>query len=119
MSVLTRVLGVATAGYGAAILARPALLAQPCGLVEPDGSLSRSTRALSLAIGARDVASGLAMACAPTKAALDVATGVRVASDLGDAVIFGLALPEPGPRKKAVVAASVWALLCGLSRLRR
>ncbi|GAA5158930.1 MULTISPECIES: hypothetical protein [Amycolatopsis] len=119
MSVITRLLGVATVGIGAAIAVRPGLLAHPCGLAEPDGSLSRSTKTLVVAIGARDVASGLAMACARSPEAQDIATGVRIASDVGDAINFGLTLPNRDARRKAVAAASAWALVCGLSRLRR
>ncbi|MDT8914717.1 hypothetical protein [Amycolatopsis sp. PS_44_ISF1] len=113
--VFPRLLGAATAGYGAAVLARPRVLAGPCGLIEADGRLSKSTTVLSRAVGARDLVSGLAMAVAPSRLAMTVAIGVRVACDASDAVVFGRGLPEAKARRNAALVAGGWAAVCALS----
>jgi hypothetical protein len=106
-------MGIATAAYGAAILARPELLLKPSGLPVDDQDLHTFTRTL----GVRDLASGVAMAVAPSRTAMRVAIGVRVASDLGDAVVLGSALAGKPEQKKILAVAGGWALLCGLSAL--
>ena len=60
--VLPRLLGVATAAYGAAVLVKPALLLKPSGMPVNDADLHTFTRTL----GVRDLASGIAMAVAPS-----------------------------------------------------
>lgn len=120
MTLLPRALGVLTAAYGAAVLVRPAVLAKPGGLVGGGGDGEESdagTAVLVRAIGARDLASGLAMACAPRGAALRWAIGVRVAAELADAVGFGLALPDEHARRKAAVVAGAWGAACAASAL--
>lgn len=114
---LPRLLGFATAGYGAAVLARPALLAGPCGLTEAGGRPSATVAVLARALGARDLVSGAAMAAAPTRAASVTAIGVRVACDGADAILFGLALPDPKARRNAALVAGGWGLLCAASTL--
>lgn len=110
---LPRLLGVATAAYGAAILVRPALLLKPSGLPVDDPDLHTFTRTL----GVRDLASGLAMAAAPSRTAMQVAIAVRAASDVGDAVVLGRAMAGKPEQKKILAVAGGWALLCGLSAL--
>jgi hypothetical protein len=110
---LPRLLGVATAAYGAAITARPELLLAPSGMPRDDADLHTFTRVL----GVRDLASGLAMAFAPSRAAMRVAIGVRVASDAGDMVVLGRALAGKPEQKKIVAVAGGWGLLCALSAL--
>src|ERR1041384_3702759 len=80
---LPRLLGLATAAYGAAIVVKPELLLTPSGLPRHEPHLHTFTRTL----GIRDLASGVAMAVAPTRKAMRVAIGVRVASDAGDLVV--------------------------------
>lgn len=109
---LPRLLGLATAAYGAAIVARPELLLKPSGLPVDDPNLHTFVRTL----GVRDLASGLAMALAPSRTAMRLAIGVRVASDAGDLVVLSRALD--GPERKAVVAvAGGWGLLCAFAAL--
>lgn len=117
MTWFPRLLGVATVAYGAAIAVRPTLLAAPCGLTGEDGRVSREVDVLCRGIGARDVVSGLAMMTAREKPALRQAIAVRVASDVGDASVFGTLLPDSGARVKAAAAATGWATLCALSAL--
>ncbi len=111
--VLPRLLGVATAAYGAAILAKPALLLKPSGMPVDEPDLHTFTRTL----GVRDLASGIAMAVAPSRTAMRVAIAVRAASDAGDAVVLGKALAGRPEQKKILAVAGGWALLCGLSAL--
>jgi hypothetical protein len=115
--ILPRLLGAATALYSVAIIIRPALLARPCGLSSgPDGTtVATPVVILIRAIGARDVAIGTAMVCAPRGSALRTATAARVAADAADALVFGTQLGERDRRMKIGGFAAGWALLCGLS----
>ena len=110
---LPRLLGLATAAYGAAIFAKPALLLQPSGMPTDDPNLDTVVRTL----GVRVLASGVAMAVAPSRKAMRLAIGVRVASDAGDLVVLNRALAGKPQRKKIVAVAGGWGLLCALSAL--
>jgi hypothetical protein len=110
---LPRLLGAATAAFGAGLVARPDLLLTLSGMRADDPDLRTFTRAL----GVRDLASGVAMVAAPSRKAMRVALGVRVASDLGDLVVLGRALAGKPERKVVVAVAGGWALVCGLSAL--
>lgn len=110
---LPRLLGVATAAYGVAITAKPELLLKPSGLPTDDERLHMMTRTL----GVRDFASGVAMALAPSRKAMRMAIGVRVASDVGDAAVLGSALAGKPEQKKVLAVAGGWAVLCALSAL--
>ncbi|SFB62973.1 hypothetical protein SAMN05216266_13228 [Amycolatopsis marina] len=114
---LTRLLGLATAGYGAAIIARPELLARPCGLAGDREQVSQAPALLIGAIGARDLASGVAMVLAPPGRARRIAVGVRVLSDSADALLFGTRLPDPGKRRFVAAFAMGFATLCAASTL--
>jgi hypothetical protein len=116
MTWFPRALGLVTAAYGAAIIARPALLLRPSGLLD-DGEPSLSQATVVRALGARDLVSGLAMVTARTPSALRTALAVRVASDLGDTVVLGAALRGRPERAKAVGVAVGWGALCALSAL--
>ncbi|MBM7772336.1 hypothetical protein JOD54_002540 [Actinokineospora baliensis] len=117
LSWVPRVLGIATALYGAAVAVRPALMARPTGLVTSTGEPARGVAVLTRSIGVRDVATGLAMAVAPAGKPLRTAIAVRVAADVADAVGFGTGLPDAEARRKSAVVAGVWAGLCALSAL--
>ncbi|TDQ01088.1 uncharacterized protein DUF4267 [Labedaea rhizosphaerae] len=117
MSWVPRVIGAATAIYGGAVLAKPTLLTEPCKLTDAVGRTPKSAKALARSIGARDLASGLALAVAPSARATQVALAVRVLSDVGDAVVLGGHAPDADTRKKVVGVAAGWALLTALSAL--
>ncbi|MFI5521333.1 hypothetical protein [Streptomyces platensis] len=107
---LLRAVGVATAVYGAAVTAVPALLARPSGLVDEDGRTERATRVSLRPLAWRDAVSGLALAVAPEGPALRTAAYVRIAADFGDAAL--LATLPGRDRKLAAVAVSVgWGAL--------
>ena len=110
-ALVPRVLGGLTAAYGAYTLARPTSLARATGLQPPDEPASPRVRNVARAIGARDLASGAAMVLASAGCPLQVATAVRVACDLGDAVGFGLAVP-PRFKGRVVAIAIGWGALC-------
>lgn len=112
MPVLSRALGVATTAFGVLELVEPDLRAEPTGLTGP----SPAMRASHHTLGARDV-SGLATALAPAGAALRYATLSRIASDLSDAVGFGLNAPDAAHRDEAAGAAVGYAALNPLSLL--
>jgi hypothetical protein len=110
---LPRLLGLATAAYGAAITVKPELLLKPSGMPQDEPDLHTFTRTL----GIRDLASGVAMAVAPTRKAMRVAIGVRVVSDAGDLVVLGRAMAGKPEQKKIIAIAGGWGLLCALSAL--
>lgn len=111
---LPRVLGVATAAYSVAIIAKPELFARPTKLARDGESLSRGTAIGIRALGGRDLASGVAMALAPEGQPLRTATAVRVGSDVVDLVLLGTSLPDREARTKAVAVAGAWGALCAL-----
>jgi hypothetical protein len=117
MAFLPRLLGTLTAAYGVGLIVRPELLAKPCRLVDADGRVPEGVAVLSRALGARDAASGLAMAFAPNGSALRTAIAVRVGCDLADAVCLGVALPDKQTRLKAAAVAGLWGVLCATSAL--
>jgi len=108
-------MGAATAAYGLSTVVRPAVLAKPCHLTEPDGSVSAPTALLVRAMGVRDTAMGTAMLLAKTPSASRMASTCRIASDLSDAALFGTLLPVVAARKKAAAVAGGWGLLCALA----
>lgn len=113
--VLPRALGVLTAAYSAAIIVSPKLLAKPCKLTRADGAVPPGVSTVIRAVGVRDVASGLVLAAAPSGAALRAAVVVRVVSDFGDAVVFGIALPDAATKAKVAGFAAAWGALCAYS----
>jgi hypothetical protein len=115
VSNLPRVLGVITAAYSVVIVARPEVLAKPCGLTGPDGTAPPAVRTLIGGIGVRDVAIGTAMALAPRGPALRAAVAARVFADAADAAVFGARLPARERRPQVVGFALFWAALCALS----
>ncbi|GAA3494970.1 hypothetical protein GCM10019016_020700 [Streptomyces prasinosporus] len=108
---LLRALGAATCAYGIALVYRPGLLARPLGLVGPHGRADPHDALAVRPMAWRDAATGLAMLVAPEGAALTTATAVRIASDVGDAVLFGAALSGRVRRAGAAVSALGWAAL--------
>lgn len=109
-----RALGVATAAYSVAIIAKPELFARPTKLARNREELSRGTLIGIRALGGRDLASGLAMAFAPEGQPLRTAVAVRVGSDLVDLVLLGTSLPDREARTKAVSVAGAWGALCAV-----
>ncbi|MDT0303719.1 hypothetical protein [Streptomonospora wellingtoniae] len=107
-----RLLGAVTIAFSAAIIARPRLMARPSGHAGPDGQVPHDIRLLMYAIGVRDMALGALMLCAPGPAAMRAAVAARIASDLGDAVVFGTGLPRAEQRLKVGAAAAGWAAVC-------
>lgn len=108
---LLRAVGAATALYGLAVTARPALLARPSGLVDAKGRTAEHTRTSLRPLAWRDLVSGLAQLTAPRGAALTTATLVRIGADLGDALLLGRTLPDPARRNKAVAVSVGWGAL--------
>ncbi|MGI5348278.1 hypothetical protein ACQEU8_08785 [Streptomyces sp. CA-250714] len=107
---LLRAVGAATAGYGAAVAAWPQLLAKPSGLVDENGRTAAATRTSLRPLAWRDAACGLALVLAPEGPALTTAAWLRIAADLGDAVLLGVTLPRRA-RAKAVAVSVGWGAL--------
>ncbi len=112
---LPRTLGWVTAAYSAALIVRPKLLAAPCGFLDSRGQVPREVATVIAAVGARDVASGLAMALVPAGKPLQTALAVRVMADLSDAVIFGVGIPDTARAWRIAGVAAVWGALCAAS----
>ncbi|WP_216909650.1 hypothetical protein [Nocardia noduli] len=110
---LPRAAGIATAAYGIAVAARPAILLGPCGWSDEPPAV----RALTRMVGLRDTASGLAMIAAPDARSMRLAIAVRVCSDLGDTAVLGLALRGRPQRAKAVAVTAGWGLLCAATAI--
>ena len=107
---LTRALGAATAAYSAVVVAAPAVLAKPCGMTDVTGRTPWPAALLVRAIGVRDTAIGVGMMTAPPGPTLTTVTALRVVADAGDAVAFGVALPDDR-RLRIAGFAAVWAVL--------
>jgi hypothetical protein len=108
---LLRGVGAATAVYGLAVAARPALLARPSGLADQQGRTAFATAVSLRPLGWRDAASGLAMLTAPAGPALVTAALLRIAADFGDAALLGTTLPGRDLRLKAVAVSVGWGAL--------
>ena len=106
-----RILGAITAGYSALIVVRPQVLAKPCRMTDAAGRTPWPVRVLVQGVGVRDTAIGVAMMTAPAGTALTAVTLARVAADAGDAVAFGLALPDLRTKAKIAGFAALWACL--------
>ncbi len=115
MALFARLLGLATAGFGASTITCPEIVAGPTGLTERDGSVPGRARVLISLIGARDVAVGTAMLAAPRGPALRWLVVARVASDAADAAFLGRGLPTTEARTTSALVAGCWAALCALS----
>jgi hypothetical protein len=99
--------------YGAVIVAKPELLLKLSGMPEDDPNLHTVVRTL----GVRDIASGVALVVAPSRKAMRLAIGVRVASDAGDLLVLSRAFAGRPEQKAVLAAAGVWGAVCGLSAL--
>ncbi|MET7451501.1 hypothetical protein ABZT03_06300 [Streptomyces sp. NPDC005574] len=106
---MLRALGAATLAYGLATTYRPGLLARPCGLVDPQGRVDPHTALVVRPLAWRDAATGLAMLVAPQGPALVTATSLRIASDVGDAVLLCRGLPGRTRRVAGTASALGWA----------
>jgi hypothetical protein len=103
-----RALGAVTVAYSVAVVAVPSLLAKPCRMTVA-GETPWPVRVLIQGIGVRDTAIGLAMMTAPPGVALTAATLCRIGSDAGDAVAFGIGLPDLDAKVKVAGFAALWA----------
>jgi hypothetical protein len=108
---ILRAVGAATALYGVVVAVRPDLLARPSGLVDADGRTAPATAISLRPLAWRDAASGVAMMTAPVGVPLVTAALLRIAADLGDAVLLGGTLPGRGTRAKAVAVSVGWGAL--------
>ncbi|MEV7128356.1 hypothetical protein [Streptomyces sp. NPDC093260] len=108
---LLRVVGAATTAYGVTAVRRPDWLAGPVGLTGEHGRTHPYTALALRPLAWRDAAGGLAMLLAPAGPALATAAAVRIASDVGDAVLFGRAVTGRVRRAGAVASALGWAAL--------
>ncbi|WP_037569865.1 hypothetical protein [Phaeacidiphilus oryzae] len=106
-----RAIGAATSLYGIAVALRPELLARPSGLADEAGGVPEGTSVALRPVGWRDAASGAAMVLAPAGPALATACAVRIAADLGDAVMLGATLPGRRRRMMAVAVSVGWGSL--------
>ncbi|GLU49080.1 hypothetical protein [Nocardiopsis ansamitocini] len=115
LRLLPRALGVFTMGYALYVIASPEAMTVPTALSGQVADPEVAT--LTRAVLARDLACGAAMLLVPSGAALYTAIGIRVASDLGDAIGFGLTLPTQDARTSSVLVAGVFGAVCALSAL--
>jgi hypothetical protein len=105
-----RVVAGLTTAYSVAITVSPKLLAKPCGLTAPGGSVPTDIASLTRSIGTRDASLALALLVAPTGRSMRVLTAARVVSDAADAAWFGRMVTRDRVAKIAG-AAGGWAVL--------
>lgn len=117
MTWFPRLIGVATAAYSVAVLAKPTVLTEPCKLTDAAGRTSQAAGQLARAVASRDLVSAVAVALAPAGTPLKVALAVRIGADVGDAVLLGSAAPDKTTRLKIIGVAAGWAALTALSVL--
>lgn len=109
-------MGAATLAYSLAVIARPKVLAGPCGLVDEFGDVPRDVGASVRAVATRDAIVSAVMLVAPAGPALRTATTIRGLCDISDAAVFGLPAPDAATRKKIVAVGGGWGVLVLLSR---
>lgn len=110
MTKTLRALGAVTVAYSVAVVAVPSLLAKPCQMTVA-GQTPWPARVLIQGIGVLDTAIGMAMMTAPPGLGLSAATLCRIGADAGDAVAFGIALPNSGAKVKIAGFAALWAVV--------
>jgi hypothetical protein len=111
-----RILGAATLAYSVAVVAKPKVLAGPCGLVDEFGEVPPSVATAVRAVSTRDAIISVLMLVAPAGPALRFVTTTRGLCDLSDAAVFGLPVKDPVARKKIVAVGVGWGSLVLLSR---
>ena len=111
MPVPSRLLGLTTTAVALLEFARPDLWGPPTGL----GGPSPAMRTWHHTLGARDLASGMALTFAPPGPALRAATLFRIVSDLTDAIAFGINAPDAARKGKALGVTLGYAALAALS----
>jgi hypothetical protein len=112
-----RAVALATIGYGTAMTIAPKVLAKPCGLTGPDGSVPEEVAGLIRSIGVRDVALAVALALAPAGYPLRLLTAARMVSDGADAIWFSRLVSDAPMKLKVAGVAGGWALLEALTGL--
>ena len=106
-----RAVAVATIGYSTAMTIAPQVLAKPCGLTRPDGSVPPEVAGLIRSLGVRDVALAVALALAPAGYPLRLLTAARMVSDGADAIWFSRLVNDSSMKVKVAGVAAGWALL--------
>ncbi len=112
-----RAVGVLTAAFGVLSVARPALLARSLGQTDAIGETPPSMVMLSQTIGARDLASGLAMALLPAGRARTTVMATHVAGDAVLGSILSGALVDPAVRRRIAVACYGWGAVVAAAGL--
>jgi hypothetical protein len=106
-----RVVAAATVAYSTAITISPRLLARPCGLTSPDGTVPLAVAQLTRSIGVRDAALAAALGLAPAGYPVALLTAARVISDSADALWLSRLAADRGTKAKIAGVAVGWALL--------
>jgi hypothetical protein len=107
---LSTLVGAATAGFSAALVAAPQLLIRPGGLED-----SRDTRTLTRVLGVRDTVLGVLMVAAPDARTRRLLTVARVVCDGSDAVLFGSRVAGRPAHVRVAASAATWAGMCVLA----
>ena len=115
MTTFPRVMGALTLAYSVAVVARPKVLAGPCGLTDSLGEVPRDVASTVRAVSTRDAVISAAMLVAPAGPALRTLTAVRGMCDLSDGLTLGLPA-DPATRKKVIAVGGAWGSLVLLSR---
>lgn len=99
--------GAVTPVHGAVTVYRSNWPARVTGRTDPEGHTGPHTAIVLRPPARRDAVSGLALPVAPPGPALTTATALRIASDVGDAVLLGDTVP--GRTRRFGTVGSAWA----------
>lgn len=105
---LSRLMSAATTAYGAYAIAKPGHLADAMGAT---GSQRGAYDLLAPALGARDLAVGLAGLGGRSAETVRTAMRLRIAFDLGDAALLSVRADDPDVRRKVLAITVGWASL--------
>jgi hypothetical protein len=115
MSKFPRVMGALTLAYSVAVIAKPKVLAGPCGLTDSAGGVPPKVATTVRAISTRDAIISAAMLFAPAGQPLKTLTTVRGLCDISDGLVLG-GPADPETRKKIVAVGGAWGAVVLLSR---
>lgn len=116
MTAFPRLMGAATLAYSLTVIAKPKVLAGPCGLVDEFGEVVPDVATSLRAVSTRDAIISALMLVAPAGPALRAVTTTRGLCDLSDTLMFGIPAKDPATRRKVVAVGGGWGALVLLSR---
>lgn len=110
-----RILGLATAGFGALSLAKPQIPARLLGQTDASGEPQSGAVMTAHVAGVRDLLSGLSLLLLPAGKARAAAVVTRVAFDVGDGLLLPRSVADPRMQRALRAGAFGFAGACALA----